>query len=137
MTLFSFVNQLQFRPRMIILGTGEGNDPLFFFRRSPPLPCVLTIIPATLSSSHLRCNQSGLRHTKKVGHGKKLRHKDLWLLKMDHGTKKIENHSARTRLRFIPASKLPAPLAKSITTTSSITKRPILLYSFIFKYSKK
>ena len=39
-----------------------------FFRRSPPLPCVLTLLPATLSSSHLRRNQSGPRHTEKVGH---------------------------------------------------------------------
>ena len=59
------------------------------------------LIPATLSSSHLRRNQkrpqksaallSGPRHMEKIGQGKKVGHKDLWLLKMGHGTKRIEN----------------------------------------------
>ena len=78
-------NQLRFRPRTDHPPHWGGND-LF-----SPMPCVLTIIPAALSSSHLRCNQSGPRHTEKVGYGKKLGHKNLWLLKMGHGTKKVEN----------------------------------------------
>ena len=97
MTLFSFVNQLRFRPRTDHPRHWRGNDLVFFFWRSPPLPCVLTVIPATLPSSRLRRNQSGPRHTEKVGHGKKLCHKDLWLFKMGHGTKKVENHWSKEK----------------------------------------
>ena len=99
LTLFSFVNQLRFRPRTGHLRHWGGND--LFFWRSPPLPWILTLIPATLSSSHHRCNQSvprksvtpysGPRNMEKIGQAKKLGHKDVWHLKMGHGTKKVEN----------------------------------------------
>ena len=103
MTLFFFVNQLRFLPRTDHFRHRESNNLfVYFFWRSPPLPRVLTLIPETFSSSHHKRSQSGPqkyvtpksgpRHTEKVGHGNKLSHKNLWLLKMGHGTKNVENH---------------------------------------------
>ena len=75
-----------------------GND--LFFWKSPPLPRVLMLIPATLSSSHHRRDQSGPQKyvtslkwaTAHEMIGNKLGHKDFWLPEIDHGTKKVENH---------------------------------------------
>ena len=95
-TLFSFLDQLRFRPRTGHPRHWGGND--LFFWRSPPLPCVLMIITETLSSSHLRRNQIG--------------HENLWLLSGPRHTERnwvtlvdgrccLLRHSAKAFLSFI------------------------------------
>ena len=89
MTLFLFVNQPRFRPRSGHPQHWGGND--FFLK----ITSAATSFDANPSNFVLITSQTKSKWAtaqEQVGQGKKTGHKDLWLIEIGHGTKKVKNH---------------------------------------------